>query len=405
MDIHLARHRTASNQDLEAVRRSLETLPRPIVLLQRTSDASSPGQDLPDSIATQFCMEMLNLFDGTLVLLDGDDGVPRPHDARIRSLADLGREAAPDRLPAILAEVDLVVAVASEPVSLCGLTGTPSVRLWLPGYPPQRSAPPAVGQLNVVLSDHMRPWHRRRRVGWNIVEHPGSAFDPVRLAAFCAAMLRPPRYLREGCQPADVQLQQWILDWCRNDRGNWLSPHVDRHRSLDVLFRQLRNRFRRPTIIETGCIRAEEEWAASGNFTYLAGAYLLRAGGVLHTVDIDASHCRFARRQCVPFGTAVEVHQGDSVEFLRNYAGPLDALYLDSLDACQPGHAEHALAETQAALPRLSDLSIVAYDDTPSDAGVFRGKGALAVPWLLARGFHVLYAGYQVVLSRSVDGG
>ena len=50
-------------------------------------------------------------------------------------------------------------------------------------------------QLNVVLSDHTRQWNRFKRSPWNIVEHPGAAFDPGRLAGLCHQMLSEPRYL------------------------------------------------------------------------------------------------------------------------------------------------------------------------------------------------------------------
>ncbi len=76
-------------------------------------------------------------------------------------------------------------------------------------------------------------------------------------------------------------------------------------------------------------------------------------------------------------------------------------LYLDSLDTYEPGHAEHALSETQAAMPRMHENSIIMYDDTPWNAGAFTGKGALAVPWLLQHGWKIIYGGYQVILSRS----
>ena len=43
-------------------------------------------------------------------------------------------------------------------------------------------------------------------------EHPGSAFDPARLAALCEQMLQPPRYLSRAEQGADVQLQQFVRE-------------------------------------------------------------------------------------------------------------------------------------------------------------------------------------------------
>ena len=58
------------------------------------------------------------------------------------------------------------------------------------------------------------------------------------------------------------------------------------------------------TVVETGTIRAEEDWGGAGFFTYLAGAYLYRKGGRLHSVDVSEPNCRFARAGTQVFGDA-----------------------------------------------------------------------------------------------------
>ena len=75
-------------------------------------------------------------------------------------------------------------------------------------------------------------------------------------------------------------------------------------------------------------------------------------------------------------------------------------LYLDSMDVESPGHAEHGLAEIQAAEPKLAWNAIVVYDDSPWD-GKWLGKGASGIPYLLDRGWNILACGYQVLLSRA----
>jgi hypothetical protein len=81
-----------------------------------------------------------------------------------------------------------------------------------------------------------------------------------------------------------------------------------------------------------------------------------------------------------------------------------DLVYLDSLDTDRPGHAEHCLAEAQAALPLMEAGGLIAMDDTCWTRGSFRGKGALAVPWLLQQGWRILHSGYQTVLIRRGNG-
>jgi hypothetical protein len=72
--------------------------------------------------------------------------------------------------------------------------------------------------------------------------------------------------------------------------------------------------------------------------------------------------------------------------------------------------AGHHLAEATAALPLLAPRCLVLVDDTslagePGEDGMpsFRGKGALAAPFLLERGFRLEWAeGGQALLSRGV---
>ena len=60
------------------------------------------------------------------------------------------------------------------------------------------------------------------------------------------------------------------------------------------------------------------------------------------------------------------------------------------------------MRELEAALPHLHERSVIVIDDTPWQAGAFIGKGAQVVPWLLEHGWQLLYAGYQVVLTKPV---
>jgi predicted O-methyltransferase YrrM len=127
--------------------------------------------------------------------------------------------------------------------------------------------------------------------------------------------------------------------------------------------------------------------------------YLQRRGGRLTSVDNDANHCAFARQWTRCFGEAVDVSLADSIAWLKGGSEPIDLLYLDSLDADQARCAEHGLAEIQAAYSRLRGRSMVVCDDTVYRANAFHGKGALLVPWLIERGWQVLFSGHQTILS------
>jgi hypothetical protein len=331
-------------------------------------------------------------------LLDWDKRVPRLDSYRVRQLDDLG--ACPvDVLLALMLEADLMVGVDSGPLHLARFTKVPTIGVWMPGHYPSTYSLPRHEQLNVVLADHTRQWNRFKRIPWNIVEHPGGGYSAEHLAGLCRRMLGGPRYLTPERRAADVQLQQFAQEFCRGSQ-NEATEYWDRHRSFDLLLQETSRRFESPTIVETGTIRAEEDWPGAGFFTYLAGAYVHHRSGRLFSADVSESHVKFARQWTTVFGKAVQVIHQDSVAYLRSFTEPVDVLYLDSLDRNEPAHAEHCLRELEAAHPRLHDKSLVVIDDTPWKSQTWTGKGASAVPWLLKNGWQLLYAGYQVVLSR-----
>jgi hypothetical protein len=63
-----------------------------------------------------------------------------------------------------------------------------------------------------------------------------------------------------------------------------------------------------------------------------------------------------------------------------------------------PNHADHALAEFQAAENKLTNKSFVIYDDTVC-AGQWQGKGAKAIPYMLDKGWKIQASGYQTILA------
>jgi ADP-heptose:LPS heptosyltransferase len=383
---------------METVERWLAKLLRPIILLHTKGNTGQERKSLPDHLALEFYRSLLDRTDGTIILLDWDNRVPRLGSYRIRHLTDLGG-CTTDLLLALLTKADLLIGVDSGPLHVARFTDCPCLGIWMPGGYPSTYSVPRRQQLNVVAADPTQQWNKYKRIPWRIVEHPGSAFEPARLAELAASMLRPPVYFHADEIAADVQFQGFISK-CRGAIDNGLSSFADRHRSFDMFFKEMARRFPSPTVVETGSIRAEEDWGGAGFFTYLAGAFLLRHGGTLHCVDIDQHHCQFARTWTEVFGNTVKVSQDDSVAYLGRFPSPIDVLYLDSCDTTVPGHADHALRELEAALPKLHDKSLILVDDTPWNAGAFVGKGARVVPWLTERGWKIIYGGYQVLMSK-----
>ena len=398
-----------SAEALATVQRWLERLPRPVVLFHQKGNTSQDRKSLPDNVASAFYEAFINQCDGTLVLLDWDQRVPRLASYRVRHLTDLG-PCSLELLLALMKASNLLIGVDSGPLHLSRFTNIPTIGLWRPGHYPTTYTLPRPEQLNVVLAEHTRQWNKFKRIPWNVYEHPGHEFNARTLADLTRRMLSEPRYLRNpksDAEPSssptiaqDVQFQQFVQEFCLCGGTSSLSQYWDRNRSFDVLFREINHRFANPTIVETGTIRSEEDFGGAGFFTYVAGTFVSRRGGKLHSVDLSPQNVAFAREWTAVFGASVSVHEGDAVAFLANFAQPIDVLYLDSLDTTEPGHADHAMRELEAALPKLHDRSLIVVDDTPWQTGRWIGKAARVVPWLVEHGWHIAYAGYQVVLWK-----
>ena len=72
------------------VERWLERLSRPVVLLHSRGNTGQERKSLPNDTTEQFYREFIDRCDGTLILLDWDNRVPRLASARVRHLSDLG---------------------------------------------------------------------------------------------------------------------------------------------------------------------------------------------------------------------------------------------------------------------------------------------------------------------------
>jgi len=104
---------------------------------------------------------------------------------------------------------------------------------------------------------------------------------------------------------------------------------------------------------------------------------------------------------------AVSLVVSDSINYLREFAEPVDFLYLDSYDysktdiEVQRASQQHHLDEFKAIENKLHDNSVVLIDDCNLPGG---GKGKLLVEYMTANGWHLLKDAYQVLLVRdSVD--
>jgi hypothetical protein len=187
-------------------------------------------------------------------------------------------------------------------------------------------------------------------------------------------------------------------------------------------FRQIFNyldRFDRPVgIVETGCVRQQDNWAGDGQSTILFDKYAeLHPVSAVYSVDRDPLAVALCRSLV---GERVHVHNGESIAYLKSLADLLpcdlpsiDLLYLDSYDVNFDDplpSAIHHLKELVAIVPALSAETLVVVDDSPplllgiaNGVNSFKpirpprigGKGQLIAEYAAQIGAETLFAAYQ----------
>lgn len=193
--------------------------------------------------------------------------------------------------------------------------------------------------------------------------------------------------------------ENWFFnDWYRSG-GN------ARYWTWQVVLNLLNQTIQEPVIIETGCQRMEDD-IGGGMSTKLFCEYISRYGGKLISVDINRRNLEMCAKWTQKYDCDKQFIQSDSVEFLSNYSGEVDLVYLDSYDYPIPfnqGEAlkaqTHNLNELIAIEPQLTETSIVLFDDNYLDGG---GKPRLAKEYLRKRNWFCLLDYQQSIWVRSI---
>lgn len=149
------------------------------------------------------------------------------------------------------------------------------------------------------------------------------------------------------------------------------------------------------TIVETGSLRKEDNWAGDGQSTLIWDAYKRFRGGKFTTIDLSKEAIELVNKLCPTSGAIC----ADSVPTLDKMTGNIDLLYLDSFDlnlTLPHPAAMHCMFEFCAALPNLRSGSIVFIDDTPmNDQGIIGGKGSYVAQYFKHLGVLPFTSGYQ----------
>ena len=180
-----------------------------------------------------------------------------------------------------------------------------------------------------------------------------------------------------------------------------LSAHVDglkngRSATLKAAIQNVVSNYSGARMIETGCYRGTDPYSSS---TFILGHLANILKTQLISIDINIEHIASAEALMKKEGLSESVicGCGDSVLSLGRIFGPIEFLYLDSLDfekdrpiVCQ----RHQLAELGAALGKFNPGATLLLDDYQL---LERGKCGLSVDFLAERGFKPTLIDYQVL--------
>ena len=135
------------------------------------------------------------------------------------------------------------------------------------------------------------------------------------------------------------------------------------------------------TIVETGCLRQENNWGGDGQSTIVWDQFVQHVGGRVYSVDLDPKAAALANSLT---SDQTRVEANDSVAYLTHLATlglQVDFLYLDSFDIDwddpEPSMKHHE-KELVVARPMLRSGAIIAVDDNKPNAGKGHLVGVVA---------------------------
>lgn len=154
-------------------------------------------------------------------------------------------------------------------------------------------------------------------------------------------------------------------------------------------------------LLETGTARdGDANFLGDGGATIIFGHFAKETDGLLFTVDISPDAIARAQKATQAYSDHINYIVSDSLQFLADFQGLIDFLYLDSLDYWPNPEVSqhHHLQEIILALPHLHEKSIVMIDDCGLPGG---GKGLLVINFLKSHGWNVVFEGYQIIMQKS----
>jgi len=149
-------------------------------------------------------------------------------------------------------------------------------------------------------------------------------------------------------------------------------------------------------IVETGCVRQENNWGGDGQSTVVWSWLARQTGGKVSTCDVNKSNCNTAAF----LAPDAVIYNMDSITFLRGYyaAESIDLLYLDSYDLTDDYRAAlHHIGELAAIYERLPSGCLIAVDDCVTED---RGKHVYVAAFFASIGVLSLISSHVTVWQK-----
>jgi len=159
-------------------------------------------------------------------------------------------------------------------------------------------------------------------------------------------------------------------------------------------------------LVETGVARQGLNYSKSdGASTIVFGTWAKNNGAKLFSVDINPKAISTCQSTINELGLSehIKLNISDSINYLENFEGNIDFLYLDSYDynrnnpSIIKASQVHHLNEIMAAENKFHDNTIILIDDCKLPGG---GKGKDAVRYLMEKGWKMNMNKYQILLTK-----
>jgi hypothetical protein len=203
-----------------------------------------------------------------------------------------------------------------------------------------------------------------------------------------------------------------------------LGLHHTKEHGHEFMVRELNRRaeigedLRGKLLVEIGTTREDVPGLGS---TKILGELCRKYGMRMITVDMDEENTDRARRQMAGSENMFSAVCSKGEDFLQNFSDKIDFIYLDAFDFEHPNHSDKRKSKYELVLGttinnaachkmhldcaveiiRLrTPLTTIVFDDVWQEAGVWKGKGETAMPYLLLNGFALTTEGENSAVLR-----